>query len=283
MPHLPRVARVAAIAGLVALLAIPSAIAPGPTLIPGQVHFTNAGISGEGANLTNLYTYNQTIGGRLWIGNATASYLESTTEGRIDTNSTLKTDRSIGIGAAPSGNVKLHVQTPVTSSANAQLIMAPSLGAGSTTFLGIGAALTNYNSAFIGFRNAGTDSTSNALTFGLYGVDNALNVMANGNIGVGTLTDVNSKLTLPAATTAAGGIAFGTDTTLYRSAADTLKTDDTLVVPYLRIEANAQPTCNASTKGTFEYSAGGAGAADVLYMCMKSAADTYSWKAIMTG
>ncbi len=42
-------------------------------------------------------------------------------------------------------------------------------------------------------------------------------------------SNINSLLTFAADTTAAGGILFGTDTNLYRSAADTLKTDDLFV------------------------------------------------------
>jgi microcystin-dependent protein len=50
-----------------------------------------------------------------------------------------------------------------------------------------------------------------------------------GKVGIGT-TDATSKLTLASHTTAAGGIQFGVDTNLYRSAADVLKTDDSLEV-----------------------------------------------------
>lgn len=52
---------------------------------------------------------------------------------------------------------------------------------------------------------------------------------ASGNLGLGTSTGVNSRLTFVAGITAADGILFGSDTNLYRSAADTLKTDDNLI------------------------------------------------------
>jgi hypothetical protein len=61
-----------------------------------------------------------------------------------------------------------------------------------------------------------------------------------GNVGIGTTTGINSKLTFAADTTAAGGILFGTDTNLYRSAANTLKTDDSLVIP--RLDSLSIPT-----------------------------------------
>ncbi|MDO8471656.1 MAG: tail fiber domain-containing protein [bacterium] len=50
-----------------------------------------------------------------------------------------------------------------------------------------------------------------------------------GSLGLGTAAG-SAKLTFTAATTAAGGIDFGTDVTLYRSAANRLKTDDVLIV-----------------------------------------------------
>jgi hypothetical protein len=51
----------------------------------------------------------------------------------------------------------------------------------------------------------------------------------NARIGIG-LNNPTAALSLASGTTAAGGIAFGTDTNLYRSAASTLKTDGNLTV-----------------------------------------------------
>lgn len=50
-----------------------------------------------------------------------------------------------------------------------------------------------------------------------------------GNVGLGATTPT-AKLQFAADTAAAGGILFGTDTNLYRYAADTLRTDDSLIV-----------------------------------------------------
>ena len=56
-------------------------------------------------------------------------------------------------------------------------------------------------------------------------------ILNNGVVLIGTTTDsANGRLQLATHTTAAGGIGFGTDVNLYRSAANTLKTDDDLVV-----------------------------------------------------
>jgi hypothetical protein len=69
----------------------------------------------------------------------------------------------------------------------------------------------------------GTRTSSQSLT-------EHLRIQQDGNIGIATSSNINSRLTFAAGTTAAGGILFGTDTNLYRSAADTLKTDDSLTV-----------------------------------------------------
>jgi hypothetical protein len=52
----------------------------------------------------------------------------------------------------------------------------------------------------------------------------------NKRLGMASVLAPTASISLEAATAAAGGIAFGTDTNLYRSAADVLKTDDALVV-----------------------------------------------------
>lgn len=56
-----------------------------------------------------------------------------------------------------------------------------------------------------------------------------LTVATNTYIGLGNLTNPTARLSLSASTLAAGGIAFGTDTNLYRVDADKLKTDDTFI------------------------------------------------------
>ncbi|MBP9751282.1 MAG: hypothetical protein KBD19_00285 [Candidatus Moranbacteria bacterium] len=66
-------------------------------------------------------------------------------------------------------------------------------------------------------------------TLGLYVDGLGVNNYIAGNVGIGT-TSPGSKLSFVADTIAAGGITFGSDTNLYRSSADILKTDDTLSV-----------------------------------------------------
>lgn len=72
------------------------------------------------------------------------------------------------------------------------------------------------------------DGRTGAVTLGDLYVDVAGDNMT-GNLGLG-VPSPTAKVHFAAATNAAGGIAFGADTNLYRSAADTLKTDDSLHV-----------------------------------------------------
>lgn len=51
----------------------------------------------------------------------------------------------------------------------------------------------------------------------------------------------------------------------------------------LGITGAARPTANATNRGTLWYSRSANGAADTIEICLKSAADTYSWVVIATG
>jgi len=149
--------------------------------------------------------------------------------------------------------------TTTTNAEKMRLTSGGKLGIGTTTpdaplHVGVnGAALrigdnTNTNS----YMQISSDGTNNRAQIGYYnsylmlqggatkGVQIAVNnntfgsgVVAtfstSGYLGLGTASSIDSRLTFAASTTAAGGLLFGTDTNLYRSAADTLKTDDKLI------------------------------------------------------
>jgi hypothetical protein len=92
----------------------------------------------------------------------------------------------------------------------------------------------------------------------------------NGNVGLGQ-TVPTAKLHFAADTVAAGGILFGTDTNLYRSAADVLRTDDAMAVgPYLAVGTSPAATGDVRlpSGGTVLVTSGslnlGVGAASIL-------------------
>jgi len=76
-----------------------------------------------------------------------------------------------------------------------------------------------------------------------------MTIAADGKIGLG-LTPTASRLQFTAGTAAADGITFGTDTNLYRSAANVLKTDDKLLVTG-EIELDGAINHDGSTVGFF--------------------------------
>jgi len=47
--------------------------------------------------------------------------------------------------------------------------------------------------------------------------------------------------------------------------------------------ATAKPTCDSTKRGTIWVEQGGVGVTDTAYLCMKAAADTYSWISVTTG
>lgn len=87
------------------------------------------------------------------------------------------------------------------------------------------------HSAYIAFYTAAVGTPTSS------GSSERLRIDPSGNLLIGTTT-TTSILSLASATTAAGGIAFGTDTVLYRSAADTLKTDDAFTAASLSTSGN---------------------------------------------
>jgi len=132
----------------------------------------------------------------------------------------------------------------------------PSLGASASLGFGVTTETANYG-MFFGTTAGGPGwiqqmrSDANPTAYALYLQP------SGGNVLLGTTTDSsNGRLQLAAHTTSAGGIGFGTDTNLYRSAADTLKTDDALVV-------GATTVSTSSTTGALTV-AGGTGIAGDL-------------------
>ena len=49
-------------------------------------------------------------------------------------------------------------------------------------------------------------------------------------------------------------------------------------VQRLKLTTVATPTCDSSSRGTFHFLAGGAGAKDTVEVCAKDNADTYGWR-----
>lgn len=48
----------------------------------------------------------------------------------------------------------------------------------------------------------------------------------------------------------------------------------------IQLTTGTQPACNSTTRGTFWYTAGGAGVKDTVNVCAKDAADSYAWRTI---
>lgn len=83
--------------------------------------------------------------------------------------------------------------------------------------------------------------------------------------------------------TNAQGIQLGADVTLFRSTTDLLKTEDSFECAgqgkYFLINdyVSALPAASSTYRGQIVRKVGAAGVKDILYCCMKSAADSYSW------
>ena len=87
--------------------------------------------------------------------------------------------------------------------------------------------------AISGTTNYGIFATALAGTTNWAGYFDDGNVYIKNNLGIGTPT-LSGKLNIMDHTTAAGGLYIGSDVTLYRSAANTLTTDDDFVAATLK-------------------------------------------------
>jgi hypothetical protein len=125
-----------------------------------------------------------------------------------------------GSSAAPINGVAgvVNRSNGTGSVANVRALYANSPGAGSGT---IGTA--------IGLRIDQQKQAGVTTGYGLYQQGSTDLNYFNGNVGLGQTTPT-AKLHFAADTVAAGGILFGADTNLYRSAADVLRTDDSFYV-----------------------------------------------------
>ncbi len=114
----------------------------------------------------------------------------------------------------------------------------------------VGNALVNNTLYMLDINHSIRAVSGQGVYIDTYGVIDPFFVQqVSGNVGIGT-TAPAFKLNLAAATTAVGGIGFGSDTNLYRSAADTLKTDDNLVVGTLG--AGSTDTVVTHSSGTLQ-------------------------------
>lgn len=75
----------------------------------------------------------------------------------------------------------------------------------------------------------------------------------------------------------------GTDYAIFTAGTTPSSFGGTVTTPTLDLSTTALPTCDSTTRGQMRIVEGASGAADVLHVCLKSAADTYSWKATATG
>jgi hypothetical protein len=112
------------------------------------------------------------------------------------------------------------------------------MGASIRSYFMTGSIGTHYG-LFIGSTGSNYPTTN----WGIYEYGAGCNYFASkSGFGVSTYANITSRITLPAGTTAADGLLWGTDTNLYRSAVNTLRTDDNLAIGGTTITADSSIT-----------------------------------------
>ncbi|MFZ5535574.1 MAG: hypothetical protein ACOY3M_05500, partial [Patescibacteria group bacterium] len=139
-------------------------------------------------------------------------------------NTIIDTAGNVGIGTT-SPTAKLNLGKSSTASSTLTQSNSGDLALTGSYWTGIAEALHSFK-----LQNIASTTVNEAgrLAFS-WDSSELLTLDSSGNLGLGDTTPT-SKLTFATGTTAADGIDFGGDTTLYRSAADTLKTDDNFVL-----------------------------------------------------
>ncbi len=170
--------------------------------------------------------------GKLTFGSSEDTNLYRSAANILKTDDSLQVATNLGVGYDPSaisngvaafnGNVGIGNSSPTMA-----------LDITDSSQAGRGARLVNTLGPGLTFSDGVDDSyrlqmaTNGDFTFLEGSSTTRLTIQKGGNVGIGA-TPANGLLTIGTNTTAAsGGLYLGTDTNLYRSAADTLKTDDT--------------------------------------------------------
>lgn len=245
-------------------------------------------------------------------GSASASTFAPTIKGTASTASTegLTLIGKVGADNGSSTGVYITAQSPSGASpASASLFSVGNttnryLTLGPTGNLQFGAASSNYAITFLtaGARLRFSASGNDYLTGdGATIVQAASNFLAGNNLYTGggnILTSGGGKtLALRAsATDGASAVAVksanqsGLSTRgaaihgFYSDDLSTLKASVTVEGGVrLNIAGGAAPTCDATTRGDIHVTRSAAGVTDSFEVCLKSAADTYSWRSIITG
>lgn len=161
-------------------------------------------------------------------GNITFGTAGSILSGTTGSQGITATGTNQSFAITPSGTGMLSVPNAGvgTQQQVMSLLMAgqPANGTyGNGAYWNFGQAASLNNSAVFQFAYTGAGLAANAIGMSVFGNSNGLWLTGNGHLLLGGLTtDGTGVLQFPAATTSAGGIAFGTDVTFYRNGANSM-------------------------------------------------------------
>ncbi len=196
------------------------------------------------AQVSGVSQFNVTNTGSV---NAQGSYVTTTGSFITTTGNFSTTTGDIFAGGSITGNTGLFNKGMRAATT------ADYTGTAITAAVGINPASNNFISkltAKLGLSNIvawAWDLVNNGTSY-----DNNL-VLDRGNVGIGvapTIAGYSGVLNLPSATTANQGLWFGTDTNLYRSAANNLKTDDTFTAPEILVNGDPNYPLNLRSSGS---------------------------------
>jgi len=176
-------------------------------------------IPGGGGDAGSLGLYDNTAGSyRLFIsgtGNATLS-------GNLTVSGTVAASGDLKLGVAQTSQFSANRFSIINSSTNNQKVSYELMVNDGTDNNRL-AMFVDDNAHTLGFDTGTSNGNYNGLSFSIEGSPKLL-IDRSGNVLIGTTVDSSALLQVGTnTTTAAGGMKFGTDTSLYRSAAGQLR------------------------------------------------------------
>lgn len=205
-----------------------------------------AGAGSRGLNFVVQHGSSGTLGSSIGVNGT----VQNTGAGTVTTMTGLQATMSFGVGSsATATNIKgMRVTSSLANLASGltvtalygleiDALSAQAAGTTVTSYYGLriqqpSSSGTMTNTYGIRVESQVSGGTQTNTPWGVYqaGTADKNYFGALTGFGVSTAASITSRITLPAGTTAADGLLWGSDTTLYRSAANTLKTDDEFVI-----------------------------------------------------
>jgi hypothetical protein len=259
------------------------------SLAVGEASFDNTAI-GEGALSSNIGNDNTAIGTLALLSNLNGFNNTATGSTALQRN-TIGVNDTAGGSAALANNITGHRNTATgafalfeniagsDNAADGLAALISNTGSNNTASgsLALSSNTTGNNNVAVGFRAGLTTNADNA------NITGSNNTFIGGSSGPGTSTELNNATAIGAnaVVSADNALVLGDSSVSVGigTSTPTAKLDVTGGVR-LNKDNSGKPSCDATTRGTFWFTQGGAGVKDSAEVCAKDAANGFAWRTL---